>query len=201
MNNAVALSIIFGAFTILSALNLWLDKPNFKWVHKNLRIPMKDFEKKTRITESSEFLTDYSVIFLKFYNDFSLPRLKELETEMSFKRIKYAENTQFSNYLGSMIASVALLIAVFSVVSDFYSPENLKLIVFLSILLLSIITSCFFTDIVSRQLNGHLIEKHLVVVQKLIVKKEHDQEQEENDLKTKQLENKIRREKRLLKLR
>ncbi|SEO11539.1 hypothetical protein [Paenibacillus sp. OK076] len=197
MTGIIGIFVILGAFTFFLGLTILVDFENFKWVYQKLRKPLKEFKTNAENQDNNGVLTGLSIKYLDLYNGYSVDHLKDLETELSMKRIKYTENLQFSSYLGSMLALLAVLIAVFTVASEYYPMETLIIFVFYSLLLLAIVTAYMMGDLTTRLFNGNLIEKHLFTVQKVIIEKEKSI----NISAAKIQENKILREKRLNRLR
>lgn len=157
--------IIIGTFILVLAIILLYDLKNLKWVHTNLKKPYKLFMKSTY---SRKYTLNESYILQCHYNKYDLNTLETLEAELQLIRAKFSTNVYFPNYMTALVAILSLITSVFALTSSILTTEFIVNMVFFMVVLVVIFIACFFGDYLRRGYSNEAIEKHFVIIQRVI---------------------------------
>lgn len=156
-----------------------VDISNFKWVHLKLRRPSRRFLKGIPFTPEYE-LSEVNSDFFRYYRQYNLESLQNLEKEITLKSPRYVENNQMSNYILSLVTIFGLTIASYAIISNSIKfDQNVVVAVTTSSIVVGV-AAYFMADLAIKTLNVNLMDRHLIVIRIVIQEKEKELQREES---------------------
>ncbi|MCM3172967.1 hypothetical protein [Paenibacillus sp. MER 99-2] len=173
-------SLTFYAIPVIVFLFFMLvDISNFKWVHLNLRRPSRRFLKGLSFTPEYK-LSDVNSDFFRYYREYNLESLQDLEKEITLKSPRYVENNQMTNYILSLVTIFGLTIAAYATISNSLKfDQNVVVTATTSIIVIGL-AAYFMAELAIKTFNVNLMDRHLIVIRIVIKEKEKELQLEES---------------------